>query len=373
MKKIALVSVHNDPNYGSVLQAFALAHAIKREGYDCEYLNYLLVKESHGIKALVKKMLSIVGFLKKKGEYSFWSSPDFRIQRQHFSEFHDRLIPFSVKRFNPENINEANNDYDCFVVGSDQTWSPYVTMPKNTINFLDFVDEGKVRGSYAPSLGTCHLQEDYIEKLKVKIGGFDYLSCREKQNAEFLTTCFGRTVEHVLDPTLLLSSEEWLKFAEPVDMPKNYVLCYILGTKDCIAEYAERLGVKESLPMFYIVSRPEYLNRTNALKDITPGQFITLISKATYVITDSFHGSLFSLNFRRQFYAFTKRTNVNGGQDNDRIGDFFRVLGISERLKNDGDFSVGEDIDYVKVESSLENMRESSKKYLTNLLKNSLK
>lgn len=371
--KIALISVHNDPNYGSALQAYALAYAIKREGFDCEYLNYTPVPSANGvknrIKGILKSILVRVGYLEEpKSEYSFWRTPEFQQQRQLFSAFHDKMIPFSSRKYDSTCISQANHFYDMFIVGSDQTWSPYVTKQLYNINFLDFVEFGKLKGSYAPSFGTCYLTEDYKEKLKEKIACFHYLSCREKHNADELTKYFKRNVEYVLDPTLLVSSEEWKQISSPISIPKRYILCYILGTKQCISDFAEHLGKEQGVPVYYIVTRPEYRNKKNALKDVSPEQFITLVSNAECMITDSFHGSLFSITFKCQFYAFTKRSPHEGAIDNDRIGDFLEVLGLSERLKNDNDFSINSDIDYNHVSEVLSSLRSTSIGYLQKLL-----
>lgn len=374
MKKVALISVHNDPNYGSALQSYALAFAIQREGYECEYINYTRVLAPNSVKTRIKKaaksVLCKTGILKEpQTENSFWRTREFKLQRQLFEAFHDKRIPFSSKVYDPDTIKSANKDYDCFIVGSDQTWSPYVTNVRHNINFLDFVEPDRVKASYASSLGTCHLKDEYIELLKEKTGGFKYLSCREKKNAELLSERFGRKVEFVLDPTLLLGRDEWLTISEPVDMPEGYVLCYILGKKQCIADFAQELGRIQSLPVFYIVSRPEYISKTNAIRNVTPGQFITLVSKASFVITDSFHGSLFSIIFQRQFYAFTKREITDKTNDNDRIRDILTVLGISERLKVDNDSRQEPPVDYDRYADRLRELKLSSMSYLSELLK----
>ena len=374
MKKIALLSVHNDPNYGSVLQAYALAYAIKREGYDCEYINYSPIPKDKGlllgIKHIVKNILIRCGILKEATtEYSFWQTAEFQCQRKLFVEFHDAHIPFSRQDYFPSNIALANKVYDFFIVGSDQMWSPYATCQKNNISFLEFVENNKCKGSYAPSLGTCHLTEGYVEKLRDKLSGFIYLSCREKHNAEFLSEKFGRKVQHVLDPSLLLNRFEWQLLSEPFKMPEKYILCYILGTKQCITDFAERLGQLIELPVYYIVSRPEYMNKKNALKDLTPGQFIFLVSRSSYIVTDSFHGILFSIIFQRQFYAFTKRDTLNGGIDNDRIIDLLSFLHIENRLIEDDHYKNCECIDYDVVNLTLSKYLSESCSYLRELLR----
>lgn len=373
MNKIALISVHNDPNYGSALQAYALAYLIKREGRDCEYINYTPIANQsglkHWIKVTAKIILKFIGIIKDNpSEYSYWHTPKFVEYRKVFTAFHDRFIPFSEKLYNPNSISKANNSYERFIVGSDQTWSPYVTKAKNNINFLRFVEKGKIRGSYAPSLGSCHLSDEYMNLLKEYISGFDFLSCREHHNAQVLTERLGKIVHYVLDPTLLVSRDEWLNIAETIEMPGKYILCYILGTKKCISDYAENLGKTKKLPVYYIVSRPEYQNNIYSLHNVTPGQFVTLVSKASYIITDSFHGSLFSINFNRQFYAFTKRSMLEGSIDNDRVGDFLEVLDLSERLMKDDGNAVLSDIDYKIINDKIGNLRQQSLTYLKQLI-----
>ena len=246
MKRIALISVHNEPNYGSVLQSYALAYAIRKEGYICEYLNYTPVPSPSSFKSkakkLVKSLFHRLGLLdQSKSEYSFWQTEAFKKQWLLFSDFHEKRIPYSRTLYDPTTIAIANTYYDSFIVGSDQTWSPFVTQQRYNINFLEFVEQGKFKGAYAPSLGTCRLPEDYVKKLQDKLSDFRYLSCREKLNADTLTSYLGRKVEYVLDPTLLISSGEWSMISKPVDIPQSYILCYILGTKQCISDFADYL------------------------------------------------------------------------------------------------------------------------------------
>ena len=178
----------------------------------------------------------------------------------------------------------------------------------------------------------------------------------------------GRTVEYVLDPTLLLDKEEWMRLSEPIEMPLKYILCYILGTKKNIYEYAVNLAQENNIPLYIIVTRPKYLHYSNALMDVSVGQFISLIESASCVVTDSFHGSLFSINLGTNFYAFAKREQTKGMNDNDRIGDFLNVVGLLNRLKGDEEITFEKDIDFNAVYDALEPLRVSSFSYLKQII-----
>ena len=372
--KIALISVHSDPNYGSMLQAYALSAALNRLGYINEYINYSPNKErSHYIQScinLVKKCIFILhGSRCHVTEYSYWKTKEFRKQRKLFSLFHDKYIRSSPQKYNKNTISKSQDVYRKFFVGSDQTWSQLTTKAPYNLFFLDFVKDPYKKASYAPSIGSVSLSQSYLNLLSSKLRTFSFLSCREKQNADTLTTYIGRKVFYVLDPTFLLSKGEWLKLSEFIKMPEDYILCYILGTKKCISDYAQRLGKEKKMPVYYIVTRPEYLNCNNALRNVSVGQFLYLLNNAKYVITDSFHGTILSINMSTNFYSFAKREQGNGLNDNDRILDFLQVIHLENRFKADNAISFEADIDYDKVHGYLNNLKKQSFEYLENAAK----
>lgn len=368
MKKIALLSVHSDPNFGSMLQAYALAATIKTLGYDCEYISYTnYVERPYFQRKIISLIKAVLPFFSKK-ETTYISSKDFKQQKKLFQQFHEKYIPYSSKKYNPLTISQANDCYDAFIVGSDQTWSPAVTAIPNTLFFLDFVRDNNKKHSYASSIGTTHISESYQQKLVEKLKDFKTLSCRENVNAELLSALLKRKVECVLDPTLLLTKQQWLEIAEPIGMPEKYVLCYILGEKKCISDFAEMLGRKKGLPVYYIVTQRIYLKKEHPLKYVSVNQFITLISKAAYVVTDSFHGTIFSANFGADFYSFAKRPNDGKVNDNDRIMDFLNRLGLANRFMDDARMTICEDVVYKDILDKLAELRSKSMLYLKNII-----
>ena len=374
MKKTALLSVHSDPNYGSMLQAYALSTILNKLGCENEYISYEPHKKQNTfivfIKQLIKHFLIFLHIKKtNKTEYSYWKTPEFRKQKELFNQFHRENIATSDKKYYSDTIAKANEIYDQFVIGSDQTWSPLFSSNPNSISFLPFVTDNSKKSSYAPSIGTTHINDEYLQTLKTKLSTFKNLSCREYSNAKLLTSYLGRKVEFVLDPTLLLSKDDWMKLSEPIEMPKQFVLCYILGTKKSIYEYASKLAKIKNLPLYIIVTRPEYLSYKNALKDVSVGQFLSLINQASYVVTDSFHGSIFSINLGTNFYAFAKREVNNGFTDNDRIMDFLSYFHIEDRFINDNESRIPDDLDYTTIEGVLSEMKTKSINYLTSIIK----
>lgn len=371
MKKIGLVSYHRDPNYGTMLQAFALAHTIKKLGYDCEYLNYYEYKQPTVIKKILSKIYhTIKRLLKIKGsiEYDFFNNIEFKNIKESFYIFHECFIPYSKKQFFCNTISTAVNDYDFFIVGSDQTWSEAVNKFGTTINFLDFVKDSNRKRSYALSIGTVHINKNYLDVLLPKLKQFRNLSCRERQNCNLLESELLDKVEFVLDPTFLLSPSDWNSYIHEPIIEGKYILAYILGTRECISKFAEKLGEHNNLPVYYILTRPEYLSKDNLLKTIGPFDFVNLIENASFIVTDSFHGTILSINFEKNFYSFTKRDGSATTIDNDRIGTVLQEFELNDRLLNDEFANELGSIDYIRVKSKLENLRESSLNYLKTII-----
>lgn len=368
-KKIGLISYYKDPNYGTVYQAYALAKAISNLGHQCEYIQYEPIYKTPialiRIKKLVKDVLTRIGVYKHpETEVSFLKSNDFRVFRKNFDSFVKNNIPVSKRLYFIDDISYSANEYDLFVVGSDQTWSPQMNSNPHTLNFLSFVDDVKKKRSYAPSIGTTHISAEYLDVLKHHLSTFEFLSCREYLNSSLLEKELQKKVQYVIDPTLLLTASEWASISKPTKLPAKYILVYLLGAKQCILEFAENISKQTGLPLYYVVSRPEYLTKDNALVNLTPESMLYALQNATCVITDSFHGTVFSVNFNTNFYSFAKRTGGEGVYDNDRIMDFLSVIGLQDRFVADDQQREFSSVNFSEANKILLNLRTISQKYL---------
>ena len=368
--KVGLISYHSEPNYGTMLQAYALSKALNQLGVENEYIQYRSSPKRsilfRALRALVRSIIPAV-----PSSFSFFGEEDFISTLNSFKKFHTNYIPVSKSIYYTNTIKTANSRYDLFIVGSDQTWSEHMNRSGNTANFLSFVSDPSKKNSYAPSIGSLVLSDNYSERLKANLQSFHHLSCREKPNCEKLTSLLKKKVEYVLDPTLLFTSREWDEVAtKPTLTPPKYILAYILGEKACISEYAESLGRVTGLPVYYILTRPLYLSKRNCLKGIGPSDFIGLIRGASYVVTDSFHGTAFCLIYGIQVYCFTKRVADSGDNvwDNDRIKLLLSEFGLENRVKDDDDTSF--EADYVQEQylDHLELLRQSSLNYLKRIV-----
>ena len=380
MKKIALISYHNEPNYGTMLQAYALYKTIHKLGFESEYISYnaqpngwlrywMLLKKILKTPSIVLKR--VMGKPSKPGEFSFFKTDDFKNIIKAYNQWYQEYIPHTSIAYTHQNIASIEMKYDSFIVGSDQTWSPYrnESYPSFFFNFLQFVKDKNKKNSYAPSFGTLSLSDKYCSKIKNELNKFMNVSCRESKNAEYLVGKWGIPVKTVLDPTLLLTSKEWNEVAKPIQMPAKYILCYILGEKECISRFAEKLGKKQGIPVYYILTRPYYLNKNNILNNVGPGEFLSLICNASCVCTDSFHGTIFSINYNIPFYSFTKRKSTETINDNDRIQQVLSEFNLLNRFRDDKDDSIDNCmINFTDANKHLNNMRCFSNNYLKTIL-----
>lgn len=371
-KKIGLLGLHYGPNYGTILQAYALAKVIRQNGYDCEYVQYCRHLRNPLLRfaiRVIKVVLKWLGLIKinKNDEFYFFKTDDFRKVITRFNKFHKQYIPCSKRKYTACDTEKINVLYDAFVVGSDQTWSDFINSSNDYVFFLPFVNDKAKKKSYAPSIGTISISEDYLKILGDKLADFSYLSCRERQNCNVIEKIAGKKCEYVVDPTLLLTPEEWDEIDSPINLPQQYILCYILGQKQCIVDFAEQLGKEKNLPVYYILTTPFVLDKDKLLDDVGPREFVSLICNASYVVTDSFHGTIFSINYNVNFYSFNKRLQ-EAKMDNDRIMLILDEFGLKDRFRNDGECQFIDDIDFSFANERMKALRSQSISYLKNML-----
>jgi hypothetical protein len=372
-KKIAIITLNGYSNFGNRFQNFALQQTLKsyadridtlliRDGKKKEHnfqssLLYTIKKNLKSISYhdFMRKGLSVVLFrvicyrhVKNKR----------RLRYQAFVAFSEKFISEIDSGLTHEFIpTSLEVDYDYFIVGSDQVWNPL--FPEfSELFFLTFAPKQK-RIAYAPSFGINELPERFNKDFTSWIMGFDHLSVREKLGAEIIMTLTGRDVPVVLDPTMLLTKEDWLNASEPVgNIPKKpYIFIYFLGVLDPkINKEIKRFAKEQHMQIVRIN------DITSKFYAIGPSEFITLLDQASLVLTDSFHGTVFSIIFEKPFLTY-KRIGRNDMYS--RIETLFSLLHLQGRK----DMSLSDPnllkIDYTEVIELLQIERTKAIDYLS--------
>ena len=287
-------------------------------------------------------------------------------REDRFNSFHSDNTKFSCEYCTAEALNAAKMDYDVYIVGSDQVWNPYNYTSLDPY-FLKFAPQGKTKISYASSFGVSSLpdysQSYYCDALRQ----LNSVSVREENAVKLVEDVSGKKAQWVLDPTLLLTGEEWNKFAKQLDgIPEEFVLIYEVTpcsyVKQLALIIAKELGCKV-VRINCEASRKEDDNEVINVMDAGPAEFIWLFSKARMVVTNSFHGLAFSLNMQRDFFVVTPERK----QNNSRQNSLLRLVGLENRMIIEGGKIPERQnyyVDYSKVNPQLEAARERSKKYL---------
>lgn len=364
MMKIALVTIHRANNYGAVLQAFATQKILARFGSVCildyknSYINQTLelMRLGRGGRAVLRLAKDVLRLFPRK-----------RVIGKFLRFIETRL---SLYPFDPMNADRVENDFDVFVTGSDQVWNPTTVSydhEYDRIYLLDFV-RSKKKISYASSMGSYAPNPQREAQLKQFLASYDYLSARESGTADKLSRLTGKPVSHLLDPTLLLDKNEWLSSFQGAAFKKSddYVLVFALKKdplfKRAVREISEELGRRvvaidqESLLGFKVDEH---------LLDVGPEEFIEIFSNASFVITNSFHGTAFATNFGVPFAAVMPPSGGN------RVESLLNALGLSERLVRSGSDPVRvakAPCDFLEAHRRLDKLRGESLRYLKEAL-----
>lgn len=371
---IGLLTYHSGYNYGSVLQAFATLTQLKKVDPSAKILNYRMREQGrfyrptcrfdYGMKILVRDLLQLPVQSKK-------------VQRaQKFEEFFENYFSLTSRVAEPEEVAEQWGKFDTLVSGSDQIWSKHSCEFEH--NEWQYMDPYLLKGfsgrkiSYASSIGS--MTDEELQRILPELRYFDALSFRESSSAEKMTALLSSPVETVLDPTFLLTKDDWIS---NLKLQKNdserYILVYSLGgpkqllkllpvisklskKRDCKAKVVTPFAYLPH-PDKHIEYHPEY----------GPIEFLNALYNAEAVVTDSYHGTVLSVNFGKDFYSVC---GVGGAEF--RKTDILNRLGLQERIVYDAaaipelDLSP---IDYTAVYAKLTDMRQHSMNYLTTALK----
>jgi hypothetical protein len=359
-KKIGILTFHNAHNYGAVLQAYALKTKLKNMGYEAVVLNY----RNPYIAKVYRKVLHIDfwkrdilpsrwGKVLKEVRDVFYGLPEWKRQWQVFEIFiTDRLLEGDSRVLKLEDVEQS--DCNLFILGSDQIWARELTHGMDPVYFGQFAPD-RVKISYAASVPDGTIPEAEKPYFKEYLKSISAISVREEKLAESLQTLTGRTVDTVIDPTLLLERADYEPLlAENPRKNEDYILAYYVVESEALqrcAREASRLLDCELIEIHY-KKTPEIQGK-NMIFDAGPGEFLSCIRDAKLVMTNSFHGTVFSILFRKKFYSVY--------QQNGRIENLLEFLDLTDRhICREEEIRVEQEIDYTQSESRLAEYRRKS-------------
>ncbi len=354
--KVGVITFHNYDNYGAILQSYALQECLKRLGADPEIIDYNCKYITNPFQ--LKR-------LKNKGFFNYIYGAIGYIcylpRRRKCNRFRKKMA--YSESVNEKTIGRMDGRYDTYITGSDQVWDYHLTDFDRTY-FLNFVTKGK-KCSYAASIGE-HLPEDEYQKEYAELlSSFDHILMREEYGADVVEQLVGIRPDCASDPTLLLTGEEWESLMSKPGKKKDYILVYQLGVNPGFVKHVKRLKKQTGLPVVYIPFPLVGLLNCSLRIAAGPDEWLRLFRDAKYVVTDSFHGTVFSLLFHKPFFVL-----VDGHHVNKRVKEFLTRLNLTERILQ-GEMTeeaLAEEIDYAAVDKELQAMRELSLERLSAML-----
>jgi hypothetical protein len=367
MKNIGLITFYRPINHGAVLQALSLQKVLNGMGYQAELIDYRFPRieryrrifRPEEYRALLSHPKKVLRRVCADALYG----PARIAQRRAFERFTHSWLRLSERMYTTKDaLAEYCQQYDIYVVGSDLVWNPEMTEGLDSVCFLDFVQDkvNKRLISYASSIGTEQVGEQYLPLYRKMLKNFDAISVREASAVRILQPLTSTPVTHVLDPSLLTTAEDWYEMIPPIPKQNKYVLSMMLEYSPLLIRTVAELADKENLEIVHLDLKNYYGNRkTTSVYSAGPDEFLMWISGAEHVVTNSFHGCAFALIFHRELWCIPH--TLRGV----RMTELLNSLGLSERIVTDEKAAIhSETIDYQAVEKRLRGRRDTSMQYL---------
>lgn len=357
-KKIGIVTYHQALSYGAKLQAYALQQFLDENGiendivdYTCHFMYTRLIRPirvgtQHRLKSFIRSLIT----MRQTG-----------IDRRKSVAFRRSYMKLS-RPFTAENISEAADEYSAFIAGSDQVWSP-TCVGFDPVYFLNFA-KPQQKYSYAASIAVKEIPENLREEYKKRLGDFQRISVREQSGVEIVNDLLNRDAQVNIDPTLLLTKDSWEKMSKRI-IDEPYIFLFNVKRPLHLIEYAKKLGEKTGLKIYYLQkNRIHRVKGVTYLDPVSAEEFVGLIKHATYVCTNSFHGTAFSVIFNKDFAV--EYDNKDGR--NIRSEELLNYLGINDREINSDNFKgPSSPVDWGNVEQKINVQRELSGKYIAEI------
>ena len=360
--KIGILTVPFNNNYGGFLQAFALKRVLECMGHKVMIINRRR-NRTRTLRSRIGDLLRGLHFLEDKQKKL----------NKYTNQFQKKyLFPYTKKYYSSQELRKCvKYKFDAVIVGSDQVWRYWYF--KNWIDdfFCNFLEGTNIPHiSYAASMGTDEMDypQDKIERCSNLLKDFKAISVREESSVKLLREYFGvENVQVVLDPTFLLDKQAYVDLFKDkyTKSERPYIFTYILDDSEEIKQSIEEFSRQKNMPVVNIKAQTGVINELDVIEPVE--KWLSAIYYADYVITDSFHGTVFSLIFNKQFVVYG---NIQRGMS--RMQDLLGRLELTDRLLSSDD-AAGEKltqfINWDSVNNKIRAKKESSLFFLINALK----
>jgi polysaccharide pyruvyl transferase WcaK-like protein len=346
-------------NYGALLQAYALQRYLKNE--NVEVLNIYFKTKWHQND---ERVFKLYGSFKSKISQLFFTVIRYRglYNRKHRTDlFRNKYFNLSTTYRTIEDFVFGPPEVDIYISGSDQVFNPYGDY--RDVFYLNFDKRSSKKIAYSASFGINEFTEEVTRIVLPLVQDFDAISCREKDGADYLRTILGKEAYWVVDPTFLLTAQEWEKVCILPKLKSKYIFVYALADEKSLIEIAKRIKKKTGFKIICVRGNTrDFISADKCIYGSGPAEFIGLIRNAEYVITDSYHGTIFSIIFNKAFYTFISRPKVAS-----RIYSLINLLQSSDRIitkDSFNSFTLDNEVAVPKIEK-LEEMIKHSKMFIS--------
>lgn len=371
--KAAIVTFVRAYNYGAVLQCYALSRKMQELGYHTEVLDYYpdYFRKQYNMSAVTLRSLS--SRPNKMWLVYVFLRMTLNRRNRGFVSFIKRYIPVSEKQYRTmEEIDAEELSYDAYVSGSDQVWS-CACVPFDPVYFLRFSSaDCRRKYAYAASFGLSALPENLKKEYKERLRGWDGYSVRENSGAKILEDLLGAQAVQSCDPTMLLSDREWDTVRKKNIRRKPFILIYRVNGDTELLDFGAKLAREKDMDVISLSSMMRYENivgfdeRNRGFVHrgaASPDEWLGLFAEAEYVLTDSFHGTVFSIIYHRKFISQC----VTPWSKNIRVQELLNLLQLKDRVFSGDIYSIEREVDWDFVDWKMQEIREASMTYLRDL------
>lgn len=371
-RKVGVITLHNSPNYGSCLQTYATQVVLARVGANAEIIDYYrkdAIPENEVDRALNGQLVKKMPIFKVPGVKQIAKMPVSRMvarRRAPLDEFrHSRLSLTERSYYSAEELDANPPVADIYCTGSDQVWNSIWNNGFDRAFYLSFVPEGKRKIAYAASIGKAMLEDWEAEPMRKALSSYSCISVREQEAADLLESIGVHGAVPVIDPTLMLNRDDWEVIADGWVSPEPYILVYQLNRNAEFDSYVQKVAKRTGLKVMRIAyGVHEKRSGENAVICPSVGRFLSLFLGAEIVITDSFHGTAYSVNLGKKFVS------ISPGRFNGRIANLLAMTGLDNHmLTSFSDFGIAEEIwNFDSAQYSLDQERERAISFLSNAI-----